>query len=88
MRHPGHVGQYLVDVASIPAAKRESMRKMPDTTGRGSAAALCHIEAGEIEMDRDGRFEFVLGNAPQEKNRLPIAPDAIERGAEQSMRNA
>lgn len=34
-----------------------------------------YIEAGEIDMDEDGRFELVLSSAPQEKNWLPMAPD-------------
>ncbi len=34
-----------------------------------------YIEAGEIDMDEDGRFELVLSCAPQERNWLPMTAD-------------
>ena len=34
-----------------------------------------YIEAKEIEMDDDGRFELLLSSDPREKNWLPMSPD-------------
>ena len=34
-----------------------------------------HIEADQIEMDADGRFELILSSTPQEGNWLPMTPE-------------
>ncbi|WP_420619997.1 DUF1214 domain-containing protein [Candidatus Poriferisocius sp.] len=34
-----------------------------------------HIEADQIEMDADGRFELILSSTPQQGNWLPMTPE-------------
>ncbi len=42
----------------------------------GDVRNFATLEASELDVEPDGRFEFVVGGPPRERNWLPLDPDA------------